>query len=167
MVEADRFIDGPAEAGCVEVLEEDAVAAVLLGVERIDGVVNAAGVVGESERAEFRTDHLGQATRLEPRRHDHEVGRGVAKMGERLREVRHRHPPVKMVPVHECAQRVLVTPVCDDGDLQSQRRVVARDLLEDLGEELMLERRLLVETQRRQSVRLVRLVTPNGEEEGK
>jgi len=32
---------------------------------------------------------------------------------------------------------------------------------------LMLERRLLVETQRRQSVRLVRLVTPNGEEEGK
>ena len=45
---------------------------------------------------------------------------------------------------------------------------LARDLLqEDLGEELMLERRLLVETQRRQSVRLVRLVTPNGEEEGK
>jgi len=64
-VEAQRFLDAPAQAFGVEVLEKEAVAAVGGGIVLGHGVVEAAGVVGDRQAAVFRRDHLRQAAGLE------------------------------------------------------------------------------------------------------
>ena len=56
-------------------------------VEVIDGVVDAAGVVGDGEGAVFGADHLGESAGFEAGGHDHEVGGGVAEAGERFVEI--------------------------------------------------------------------------------
>ena len=100
--ELHQLVDGPAQAPGVEDLEQEAVAGVVGDVEGFDGVVDAAGVVGERQGAVHRRDHLRQAAGLERRGHDDDVGGGVAEAGEALVEVAHGDPVVEAVHARRC-----------------------------------------------------------------
>ena len=82
LVELHGLIDGPAESVGVEVLEEEAVAVVLVNVEVPDGVLEAAGGVGDGKGTVSGPDHLRQPAGLEGRGHEDEVGPSVAQVRE-------------------------------------------------------------------------------------
>ena len=139
--EIHRAVDTPAQATGVKNIEAEAVAAVALDIEGLDRVVQAAGVVGDGERAVLRSDHLWQPAGLEGRRHQDEVRRGVADVGQAFVEVADRDAVVQAVHLDDLVEVALVGAAGDDRDLEQLVIVGLDDFVEDVGEELAALRR--------------------------
>lgn len=135
-VELHRLVASPAKAACVEVAKEKAVAGLGFWIEGVDGVVEAAGIVGDGEGSIFRADHLGESARLEEGRHEDEIRSGVGLVGEIFAEIGHGDAVGDPVHIDDILEVRLECSVGDDHDLQLFVGVVSDQLIEDIGEEL-------------------------------
>ena len=67
------LVDGPHEALGVIGFKKKSAAGVVGRVQMVDGIVQAAGIMGHGQSTVDLADHLGQAAGLEQRRHEHKI----------------------------------------------------------------------------------------------
>lgn len=129
-------VDGPAESRGIVVIEEKAVALVLVGLELLNGVVNSSGVSCDGKSAVLRSNHLGQAARLEEGRHQVEICRCESLPGEALLEINANYLLVETVSPNDLLEMTLEGPIGHRRILKPEMLVVVDDLIEEIGEEL-------------------------------
>ena len=135
-VEFHGLLHGPHEAAGVVGVEDEAVAGGVVPIEREDGVVKAACVVRDGERAVDRRLHLRETARLEERRHESEVRRGETELREASVEIRDGEAVGNAVERLDIPERLLVGAVGDDGELRALVVILVEEAIRDVREEL-------------------------------
>ena len=118
IIEPHGLLDGPEKALGIECVEQKSVAAVLIHIQRCDGVVNSARVVRHGQRPVYGCRHLRQAARFERRGHEDEIRSRIGQVFQLLVEIADRGSFLEPVKADDITKDGLIGTIGNKDDLQ-------------------------------------------------